>query len=130
MVIPVQPKFAMPLTSPLFITKEQGRKESLVHVQDRLSRRIEIDDIGITIHMIDQESPFRGGGRCVTESYMSSVDLFNGLVAMNPLESQFEVGSVDMYSESRELTFSDVFLVVEAQFAPVFVQWRKTGVVW
>jgi hypothetical protein len=60
---------------------------------------------------------------------MRTVDLFNGIIPVDPLEGHLEVGPIYVYSECREPMKRDVFLVVEAHFPPVFVQWREARIV-
>ena len=126
---PVHPKLAVSLTSPLFIAKEYGSKESPVHLWDRLARGVEQDHIGITVHVIDQKSALRGRRLGVSYPHVCTVDLFNGIIPVDPLEGHLEVGPIYVYSKSRERMIRDVFLVVEAHFPPVFIQWRKARIV-
>ena len=87
------------------------------------------DHIGITIHVIDQKSALRGRRLGVSYPHVCTVDLFNGIIPMDPLEGHLEVGPIYVYSESREPVIRNVFLVVEAHFPPVFIKGRKARIV-
>jgi hypothetical protein len=117
------------LTSPLFIAKEYGSKESPVHLWDRLARRVEQDHIGITVDVIDQKSALRGRRLGVSYPHVCTVDLFNGIIPVDPLEGHLEVGPIYVYSECREPVIRNVFLVVEAHFPPVFIKGREARIV-